>query len=65
MIMSFNCRLDFVDASCESITAFFRDATSRPASLQRNGRCEAYGPGRLSDGDQAADQLKRCISGLL
>ena len=50
MLMSFNCRLDFVDASKDSISAFFRDAASRPCGPPALGWDAAQGRGRPSDG---------------
>ncbi|HEX7444850.1 MAG TPA: hypothetical protein VF300_00525 [Methanothrix sp.] len=45
MIMSFNCRQDFVDASKDSITIFFRGAASRPFGPRPTGAPST--PGRL------------------
>jgi hypothetical protein len=42
MPISFNCRLNYVDAGKNNNSAFFRGAASRPAGLPR------YGPGRHS-----------------
>ena len=55
MLMSFNYRLNYVDASKDSISAFFWCAASRPAGLPRYG-CGV--PRKAAAGQATATKLQ-------